>query len=457
MDKTAYRYQWMPKIVTSGSFDVDYGFFGALIVDDPDVLKKTAGSKVVDEWGDIEPIKGHTLVHVIAMGATETTGPNRNGDGWKAAFLQSAHPTFVKHGALYRDHKSKDYSKRSGDILKSAWNDDMGRVELLFAANNDKCADFLQDIDHGRRRDVSMGFDCHHDVCSICKHAAKTKKEYCQHTKKGAKAPFGLGRILEDGRKIYVDNPEGYFNDISMVPVGADMIAQNLRKVGSLDEDDILSGAELAEVYMKEAGIDTVVKIAIAHKLSRMEKIVPAVMVRPDKDLKLNPTVVSKLRSAEPQEMFRELSKVGSVLDFRSFFQLTMGDKFAEIESYVDRAEVCLDGLFGNIANDSDRLDRVCRNSCYDSSKYASGLLSDFDRAMIASEFSIDPDIATERLVHRAIGGSGVLVMQKDAGDLNSPATRFLHDEYAAYKLAALEAVNLELTDAVIIAAVMTS
>ena len=45
-----------------------------------------------------------TLIHLIAMGSTESTGPNRNGDGFRSAVLRQYHPTFVKHAHFYRDH-----------------------------------------------------------------------------------------------------------------------------------------------------------------------------------------------------------------------------------------------------------------------------------------------------------------------------------------------------------------
>ena len=45
-----------------------------------------------------------TLIHLIAMGSTEFSGPNRNGDGFRSAVLRQYHPTFTKHAHFYRDH-----------------------------------------------------------------------------------------------------------------------------------------------------------------------------------------------------------------------------------------------------------------------------------------------------------------------------------------------------------------
>ena len=108
--RKAYVFQGMPKLVLPGSFDFHEDMKLASLVDDPDILKKVAGSPVVAMWGDVEPIKGHSLVHLRALGATEYTGCNCNGDGFKAAFCQSSHPSFIEYGALYRDHQAKDLS-----------------------------------------------------------------------------------------------------------------------------------------------------------------------------------------------------------------------------------------------------------------------------------------------------------------------------------------------------------
>lgn len=439
--RTAYRYQFgMPKLVLPGSFAYQEEELKiASLVDDPDLLRKVAGSPVVAEWGDIEPIKNHSLVHLIALGATEYTGCNCNGDGFKQAFCKRSHPSFLEYGALYRDHKSKDYSKRSGDIIKTAWNDDMGRVELLVAAHHDKCADFLADIEAGKRRDVSMGFDCEYDVCEICKHKAKTRKEYCQHVKKNASAPFGMGRVLPDGRRCFVDNPAGVWNDISIVPTGADRIAQHLRKVAGLDDVEVTGSAELAEDFIGTP--DTIGKLALAAKLSAMEKIVPVSVFRPaDKKLRLEPKVAHALRDASPARMFAQLAQSNVVLDSNSFFQLTMGDKFAEVEQYLPSVTYYSTRLYSILDADQDRLNNVCEMQMYDAAKTAGALLSDRDSVGVRRTYGLDSECVEYSLKTAAI--SGERIDQSEVLPVNHPVVSALLDEYAAYKLAALLAIG---------------
>lgn len=455
-----YIFEFMPKLILSSSCELEdvFGLKVATIVDDPDVLRKTAGSKVVDMWGEIKPMKNASLIHLIAMGAHERTGPNRNGDSFKAAFLRENHPTFKTHGALYKDHLNKDYEKRYGDVEKTAFNDDMDRAELLVSARHDKCADWLDDIERGKRVDFSMGFDCEYDVCSICEKKSKTRKEYCEHVKKGAKAPFGMNRILEDGRKCYVDNPKGKFNDISKVGTGADMIAQHLRKVAGFEDPEAMSSAEMFELFGdKTATVAQSLKVAIAHKCSRMEKLVPMSNYRPDRGtVRISEKVANKLREASPSVMFAELAKIGAVLDFREFFKLAMGDRFHEIESTVDRAEPFVGRCFSDLADDSTRLARVCDNEHYDCAKTAGVLLNDFERAELIENFSIVPEYADQRAVKTALYGEPICPQESLVSRPAGPVT-YLLDEYAAYKVAALEGTKWTLDDDVIRAAVMTS
>lgn len=383
---------------------------------------------------------------------------NRNGDGFRRNFLKSAHPTFKKHGALYKDHLNKEYEKRYGDVEKTAFNDDMDRTELLVSARHDKCADWLHDIERGKRVDFSMGFDCVGDVCSICGNYSKTRKSYCEHVKKGAKAPYGMGRILPDGRKCYVDNPDGVFNDISKVGTGADMIAQHLRKVAGLDDTEVLGGADMMEALgYKQAGADISLKYAIAHKCSRIEKILPAVSYGPVKSReRISKKVAQKLRGATPPILFAELAKIGAVLPFREFFRLILGtEKYAGMEDLVLAAEDRAPRHFSVIAEDPERLRRVCENTMYDGIKHGyASILNDYDSVELVREFSIMPELANERAVRMAISGE---LREEKLAHNGDPRLDCLLDEYAAYKLAALEGTQWNLSDEVIVAASMVS
>lgn len=444
MNKHAYIFQHMPKIIMSGSFDFEDDVM-ARIVDDPVLLRKCASSSVVHQWGDIGPKKNASLIHLIAMGAHETTGPNRNGDAWKRDFLKSAHPTFIEHGALYRDHKNKDYDKRDGDIIKTAFNDDMGRVELLVSADHDKCADWLPEIEKGNRVNYSMGFDCEHDVCSICDNVAPTRKEYCKHVKKLAKAPFGMGKILEDGRKCFVFNPKGVFNDISKVPVGADMIAQQLRKVAGLDEE-IIGGAELADSMFPELSREKhASKIAVASKLSRMEKLVPFSAQRVDLENKIPEKTAAVLREMPVAKMFGELAKLGCLLPFRSFFDLIMGEKVAELEPHLSEGEKAAHRVFDFVMSSDAILGEVCSNGAFECAVPSISKLGIGESNLMSYEFGMEPSLAGDRMVKNAICASRTIELA-EPGSVGIAAQELLK-QYASYKIAALESGSFALSD----------
>jgi len=72
-------------------------------------------------------------IHLIALGASEAYGPNRNGDAFSEATLKAAHDTFVKHAYWFRNHKNKPHEghPKFGLVKASFYNDQMRRVELL--------------------------------------------------------------------------------------------------------------------------------------------------------------------------------------------------------------------------------------------------------------------------------------------------------------------------------------
>lgn len=135
----------MEKIVVPSSWD-----FGEAIVKqvkmasaglkghDLSVLVKRAGAEFADKVSHIIMEPGEVPMHVIAMGATEGFGPNRNGDGFKEAALIRTHQTFLKNAKYYRHHKNKDKKISYGEVKLAFYNKPMRRVELLLGLNGTK-------------------------------------------------------------------------------------------------------------------------------------------------------------------------------------------------------------------------------------------------------------------------------------------------------------------------------
>jgi hypothetical protein len=428
----------MDKIIFNDAFD-----FGdiqlATIADDPAVMRKCASSAVVDQWGRIDPIKDHTIIHLIAVGDFEKTGANRNGDAFRADVNRRMHDTFRKHGALYRDHKSEDYNKRNGDVIKTAYNEEMGRIELAVACHHEKCAHFLPLIEKGQPVSFSMGFKCAYDECSKCGHRAKTRADYCKHVQKNASHPYGMGRILPDGSKCFVFNPEGYYNDISDVPVGAEPIAMDLRKVAGLTDGEVIGGAELAEQYFMTSGSINQAKLAMARKAAEIEKRIEMIGqgIKSSRKRTLTKCATDLLRSAPPAEMFLELAKIGAVLPLVDFYQLMFGPEFDSCSEIIHKTAAFETTAFSKIVSDQSRLNAVCSNQTYDPADRSHFRITKSAEREIAVEYSIDPDLAEARACKRASIGNTAL-----AADSSTQQTDYLLDQYCAYKLAALTTIT---------------
>jgi len=171
----------MNKIIEPGSFD--FGVPMASLVDihskgvDSAWMTKRAAAAGVFEGINLTPKKDHSVVHLIAMGDAEYYGMNRNGDiFFKQGQMMDIpepfdgvtrkvqihcgnvdrHHTFEKYAHVYRNHKNKDPKKSQGDVLKSAHNDEMSRVELLVQLHNGKWATELHKLASGDPVEFSM-------------------------------------------------------------------------------------------------------------------------------------------------------------------------------------------------------------------------------------------------------------------------------------------------------------
>lgn len=240
-------------------------------------------SEALEYIKHVSPEPGKTNLLLLALGASETYGPNRNGDGFpekpvpargkvastsKRWFvppgeeLTKHYQSFEKNPAhAFKHHVNRDPSKASGVVKKAFWNDRMKRVELLAEIENDKDPEWVKRTNDGEFVPVSMGCRIKRDVCSICGNEAPTRADYCEHAK------YAMNTLLPDGQKVYVHNPSPDFFDISRVFRPADRTGYTLKKVAEVYE--IRTSAELGEVAEALA-----LKGAAAQKLSDITKVI---------------------------------------------------------------------------------------------------------------------------------------------------------------------------------------
>lgn len=243
-------------------------------------------------------------------------------DGWQkdpvvqqrlAKSWPFGYPSF--YGAsVFAHHKNYDPSSLGfGDVIFTAQNEAMKRVELVMRVDVDLAAQrghsaILDRIVRGDRVDVSMGCKVPFDLCSICtdwdtvkkawkgydakRHAspgvailayhrtvkpirglAVTKADYCSHMIESR------GKILPDGRKVFVYNDFPKFFDISFVWVGADRTARVMWFLGHASSGLKRRPASIAEL-MKEAGDMTKVASVSEEKGAEIEKEIPGGLAR---------------------------------------------------------------------------------------------------------------------------------------------------------------------------------
>lgn len=242
-------------------------------------------SVALDYIKNVVPEPGKTLLLLNALGAEETYGPNRNGDGFpefpvpaRGKVASMGRRWFVPPGEeltehyasfetnpahAFKHHANRDPSKASGVVKKAFWNPRMHRVELLTAVDNDKDPEWVKRASDGEFVPVSMGCRIKRDVCARCGNEAPTRADYCDHVK------FAMNQVDESGFKDYVHNPSPDFFDISRVFRPADRIGYTLKKVAYVYE--VRFAADLgAEVDLLAR------KAAAAQKLSDIDKVIRA-------------------------------------------------------------------------------------------------------------------------------------------------------------------------------------
>jgi hypothetical protein len=244
----------------------DFDYFGEPVVSviedwsGEGLTKSASDSQISDFVKSIVPDPTKIYLHILAMGAGETYGANRNGDWFPDDNLKKCYKTFEETGYIYRHHKNKDPATSMGKVIFAIYNERMHRVELIAWVDKAKGADIVGRIESGDYPATSMACRTAFDECSICGNKARTKQEYCEHIQ------TNLGRMYPDGRKVMCLNVAPLkFIDQSIVIRPADPTSSVLQKVAHVGGPAV-SSAELAEL----AGLTE--KQAAHRKLSELIK-----------------------------------------------------------------------------------------------------------------------------------------------------------------------------------------
>lgn len=426
----------MIKSVLSGSFD--FGDAIASIVPlhsagiDNGWTAKRAAASLFDFLKIAELAKkDEELIHLLALGDGETVGANRNGDFFPKAANKKYHPTFLK-ASYFHDHDNKDPKLAFGRVIAAAYNEPMGRVELIIGLGRDKCAGDLDELEKNGEFPVSMSCRVPFDTCMVCGNVAKSRKDYCKH------ASIMMGRIMADGKMACVRNDFPDFFDISKVWRGADRVAFTFRKLEkAAAEGQTLGGAELAELF---GTVDTLAPAArsayIISKQAALQNMRAALMrkemllISGALEGEIPPNQLSILKAANDLgAVCNALHQSGICLSLNDFMSLAGIEKHADISASDVKNRIL---TLLQETNESYG-QRFCENGSYDgttrpvSTKVATAIRE------LYPQFSLFPDVALKRTMCRiAHSGMQAVKFEKSAGCV-APQVEVLASEYASY------------------------
>lgn len=446
----------LTKLIYSGTYDsvVDVGLN---IIEDPAVLTKSASTVFDCDYEEIKPDENHVGIHLVALGDFEHYGSNRNGDSFPKKACIDYHDTFVKNANLFRHHRNKDPEKRLGVVVKSAYVEPMGRIELFVHAHKEKARDELQKLASDGEIPFSMACRVAFDRCSICGNLRKSAadKNQCEHVK------YRLGKLAEDGKIVCTHNDQPKFFDISFVGRPADRIAWNLKTAaGELVDSVKLAEAEGLWVpdHLAITSASALSKLAFVKQLADMEGIYEKIAsddprtpidryfweLRKAAASTLSDETIEQLRQYEPSDVFNALAKVAVVLDPQSFYKYAMGLDYGEVAPYIDATTTKIAHIFSDLVN-SGECQRVCNDATFDvdAERVAPETLRKV-ASDIAKDLAICGPTVDQRVIENTIRNTNV----KIALDTNTKIAfntcvtiDVLAEKYAAYKVAALQAI----------------
>jgi len=168
-----------------------------------------------------------------------------------------------------------------------------------------------------------MGCKVKYDVCSICGHKYKTRKDYCVHTK------TMMGKIFPDGRKVFVYNPRPRFFDISFVIIGADRTSYAMAKVASVFGGSSALAAETGGLRDGVALESLREKLANKRKTSELLKQVPALSakhIKPvaDTEPDLKTSLLDRLARHPVEKVLTTASAGGIVLKPKEYQRIIL-------------------------------------------------------------------------------------------------------------------------------------
>ena len=261
-------------------------------------------------------------------------------------------------------------------------------------------------------------------------------------------------QMTKSANQIFAYNDHPSFHDISGVFRPADKIAFGLRKVAS----GVISSADLAElshytiptefvdIYLTGKKYD---RMQVLKKLAHMEEEI-------DRASDESPLGIAKYAfcvgsgfdempsgsidrlHSDIHQTLSEMNRAKIVLPVEQFYKLSMGDKYPEVEGFMEDVKTCMPGLFRDIVKSAD-LDEFLDDGTYDGSPCLLRNIKD-EVGNLSETHSLANEPVVKRItvtmIHKEPGSSpSVKTIEKSSSDSSDNRTNFLAREYGKYLL----------------------
>lgn len=433
--------------------DFDFAVESVTLLTDPyKQLVKRASAKHLLKY---DKTPNQEDLHVIALGAYEGTGFNRNGDAFSEDDCRKNHHYFKRaNRAVHRHHKNKPADPKFGNIKAAAYNEPMKRIELILGLDKEKCADILHEQETEGNTNWSMASKQAYDVCSWCGHKAKTDKDRCEHI------PKKIGELNRKGEMCGMHNPDPHWFEISYVRRPADRIGLSLGKVAADNSRPMTTSDYLSlygDIYVPDEFLiskKAADKRALLTKLAELEKRIDAVARNPktksDLAMKehgrkfisssddLPASVIEELRKHDPSRVLKSLADHGIIFSPSDFVKYLFADRVDR--KHVDGMRSLLPDSFSKAVDNNDDNDLV-NNEKYEPgfSGLTGGLKSMVEK--LFGGFSLKDGPSVGRIVQITITGrpmKNLRTVEPDEAKTKEAFDKELAKQYTSYKLAAL-------------------
>lgn len=385
---------------------------------------------------------------------------NRNFDLFPKEACEKYHHTFVKNGHVFEHHRNKDPERRLGQVIKSAYDPDSGRIELFIHAHKEKAAAHLEKLARDGEVPLSMACRVPGDFCTKCGafRTGANDPNQCEHISNM------LGHVFEDGVKVGMINKDPTFFDISFVTRPADRIAWTLKAAS----DGLMTSVKLAELEGIEAPDSVMLttpsqlrRYELMQKLAGIHTQLRGIILNGPKshfDLAclqlckcasytLTEDAVESMRKLEPADVFTSMAKMGSVLGVDSFYRYALGPAYLEVSHLMPAVRARVPGVYNELVQKRAAW-RVCADATFNA-----------DHGQIVELPEEVSGISTGDILKRAafrpvVAVKFVVDSESEKRFNGNNLAGYLAEKYAAYKVAALDAIGETNDEALWLAAV---